>query len=154
MATHPQLCKVLGLENLYKEKKKQPHHCFRRMLFLILFQLFFWNKEVKTNKGHCVVWRTEKLNKLLEENKVPRTLFEARKVAGSATCKQSKTIWKCGVLQGQFVYSVYSVVNNRQQREFDYEDFWFCFPNTTHCSFNMQQCKHHLFTSLETFCLW
>ena len=28
------------------------------------------------------------INKLLsEENKVPRTLFEARKVAGSATCK-------------------------------------------------------------------
>ena len=39
------------------------------------------------------------MNKLLsEENKVPRTLFEAWNVAGSATYKQSKTIWNC-VLQ-------------------------------------------------------
>ena len=29
-----------------------------------------------------------------EENKVPRTLFEARKVAGSATYTQSKTVGK------------------------------------------------------------
>ena len=28
-----------------------------------------------------------------EENKVPRTLFEAKKVAGSATYEQSKTVW-------------------------------------------------------------
>ena len=36
------------------------------------------------------------VNKLFsEENKVLRTLFEARKVAGSATSKQSKTAWKC-----------------------------------------------------------
>ena len=40
-----------------------------------------------------------------EENKVPRTLFEARKVAGSAKYKQSK--WNCVVLFGQFIYSVY-----------------------------------------------
>ena len=34
------------------------------------------------------------INKLLsEEYKVPRTLFEARQVAGSATYKQSKTVW-------------------------------------------------------------
>ena len=33
-----------------------------------------------------------------EENKVPWKLFEARKVAGSATCKQSKTEWNCVVL--------------------------------------------------------
>ena len=33
------------------------------------------------------------MNKLLlEENKVPRTLFEARKVAGSATYKHSQTV--------------------------------------------------------------
>ena len=33
-----------------------------------------------------------------EENKVPRTLFEARKVAGSATYKQSETVLNCAVL--------------------------------------------------------
>ena len=33
------------------------------------------------------------INKLFsEENKVPGTQFEARKVAGSATCKQSHTV--------------------------------------------------------------
>ena len=38
-------------------------------------------------------------NKLFsEENKVSRTLFEARKVAGSATYKQSKTELNCVVL--------------------------------------------------------
>ena len=36
------------------------------------------------------------MNKLfLEENKVTRTLFVARKVAGTATYKQSKTVWHC-----------------------------------------------------------
>ena len=30
-----------------------------------------------------------------EENKVPRKLFEVRKVAGSAKCKQSKTVCNC-----------------------------------------------------------
>ena len=34
----------------------------------------------------------------LEENKVPRKLFDARKVAGSATYKQSKTLWNCVIL--------------------------------------------------------
>ena len=39
------------------------------------------------------------MNKLFsEENKVPRILFEARKVAGSATYKQSETVWNCVVL--------------------------------------------------------
>ena len=33
-----------------------------------------------------------------EENKVPGTLFEARKVAGSAKYKQSKTVRICVVL--------------------------------------------------------
>ena len=42
----------------------------------------------------------------LEENKVPRTLSEAWKVAGSAKCQQSKTAWNCVVLQSQFAYSV------------------------------------------------
>ena len=40
-----------------------------------------------------------------DENNVSRTLLEARKVAGSATCKQSKTVWNCFVLLDQFVYS-------------------------------------------------
>ena len=35
---------------------------------------------------------------LREKNKVPRTLIEAGKVAGSATYKQSKTVWHCVVL--------------------------------------------------------
>ena len=35
-----------------------------------------------------------------------RTLFEARKVAGSATYKQSKTVCNCVVLQDHIVYSV------------------------------------------------
>ena len=43
---------------------------------------------------------------LSEENKVPRTLFEGREVAGSATYKQGKTDGICAALQGQFVYSV------------------------------------------------
>ena len=47
------------------------------------------------------------INKLLsEEDKVPGTLFEARRVAGSATHKQSKTVWNSVVHQGQFVHSV------------------------------------------------
>ena len=38
-------------------------------------------------------------NKLFsEENQVPETLFEVRKVAGSATYKQSTTLWNCVVL--------------------------------------------------------
>ena len=42
------------------------------------------------------------MNKLFSvENKFPRTLFETRKVAGSATYKQSKTVWNCVVLEGQ-----------------------------------------------------
>ena len=53
-------------------------------------------------------------DKLLSEgNKVPRTEFEARQVAGSATYQQSKTVWGCVVLQGRFVYFVYSLVKTK-----------------------------------------
>ena len=46
------------------------------------------------------------MNKLFsEENKDSRTLFEAWKVAGSTTYKQSHTVWRL-VVQGQFVYLV------------------------------------------------
>ena len=38
--------------------------------------------------------------------KVPRTLFEARKLAGSTKYKQSQTVWNCVVIKGQFVHSV------------------------------------------------
>ena len=39
------------------------------------------------------------INKLLsEENKVPRKQFGAGKVAGSATYKQSKTVYNCAVV--------------------------------------------------------
>ena len=50
-----------------------------------------------------------------EENKVPRTLFEDRRIVGSATYEQSKTIWNCVVLYGQFVYSLYSVMKTWNQ---------------------------------------
>ena len=66
----------------------------------------FWeeihtNSEIKKKIIHN--W----INKLFsEENKVPRTLFEARKLAESATYKQSKTAWNCVVLWVQFLYSV------------------------------------------------
>ena len=48
------------------------------------------------------------MNKLFSvENKVNRTLFEAGKVAGSATYIQSKTPWNCGVsLFIQFIHLV------------------------------------------------
>ena len=52
---------------------------------------------------HEVIIQTQK-NKLFSlDNKVPRTLFEARKLAGYATFKQSKTVWNCVILWGQFV---------------------------------------------------
>ena len=45
------------------------------------------------------------MNKLLSEaNKNPRTLFEARKVAGSATYKQIQTAWKASLFV-QFIQS-------------------------------------------------
>ena len=40
---------------------------------------------------------------LSDENKVPRILSSDGKLAGSATYKQSKTVWSCVDLQGQFV---------------------------------------------------
>ena len=42
-----------------------------------------------TNTNICLYLFSEK------KNKFPRTLFEARKVAVSATYKQSKTVWNC-----------------------------------------------------------
>ena len=43
--------------------------------------------------------RLTQINKLFsEENKSPTTPFEARKMAGSATYRQSKTVWICVVL--------------------------------------------------------
>ena len=49
-------------------------------------------QEIQTlNLNVKLIIQTNCINKLfLEENKVPWTLFEARKVAGSATYKQSK----------------------------------------------------------------
>ena len=37
------------------------------------------------------------LNKQAVKNKVPKTLCEASKVAGSATYKQRETVWGCVV---------------------------------------------------------
>ena len=46
-------------------------------------------------------------------SEVPRTLFEARKVAGSAKYKQSQTVWNSVVFYGQFVYFVHSVMKKK-----------------------------------------
>ena len=57
------------------------------------------------------------INKLfLEENKVPRTLFEARKVTGSATCKQSKTVWNCVFLQ-EIIITIIIIIIKATVRE-------------------------------------
>ena len=99
--------------------------CLRCLTFFVKFVcLYYINK--KTNlKGHYIVlerifklrilffttwmrwwhklWNIcllhDWINKLFsEENKVPRTLFEARKEAGSATNKQIITVWNCAAL--------------------------------------------------------
>ena len=59
-------------------------------------------KTFKPNKSNEAITQTlffcYLINRLFsEENKVRRALFEARKVAGSATCKQSKTDGNCVV---------------------------------------------------------
>ena len=47
----------------------------------------------KLYKLRNILFFHKRINKLFsEENKVPRTLCEARKVAGSAKYKQSKTV--------------------------------------------------------------
>ena len=53
-----------------------------------------FGKEIQTvNLNVKIIIQTHCINKLfLEENKVIRTLFEARKVAGSATYKQSQPV--------------------------------------------------------------
>ena len=51
-----------------------------------------------------------------EENKHPRRLFEAREVAGSATYKQSKTVWSCGVLLRSVCF--FSLCSRENKREF------------------------------------
>ena len=38
------------------------------------------------------------------ENEVPRTLYEAREVAGSTKYKQSKTAWNC-IIRSVFLFS-------------------------------------------------
>ena len=46
------------------------------------------------------------MNKLFsEENKVPRTRFEARKVAGPATYKQSQKLWMVSLFENEGVYA-------------------------------------------------
>ena len=41
-------------------------------------------------------------------------MFETKKVAGSATCEQGKTVWNWVVLYCQFVYSVCSVMKTKE----------------------------------------
>ena len=57
-----------------------------------------------------------------EENKIHRSLFEAGNVAGSATYKQSKTVWNCVVLWAQFFF--FQIIQSWKQREFVYLVFW------------------------------
>ena len=65
------------------------------------FNIYIINEVMEQALFH--IW----MNKLFsEENKVPRTLFEGRKVAGSATYKQNKTVWSCVILWGQIVHSI------------------------------------------------
>ena len=57
-----------------------------------------------TEVNKCVTFHNWINNMFLEENKVPRTLFEERKVAESATYKQTyKTVWNCVCLFGHLV---------------------------------------------------
>ena len=83
--------------------------------YILICQLWFWLTDWSgcTDRAgfdragiclSCSAWKYKIVkglfhhwkNKLLsEEIKVPRTLPEARKVAGSATFKQSKTVWNC-----------------------------------------------------------
>ena len=75
------------------------------------------------------------MNKLSSgENKVPRTLFEARQAAGSATDKQIETAWHCVVVD------ISLFIQSWKRREFIY---LVCFssdsnvvPTTTQCTFN------------------
>ena len=54
------------------------------------------------------------INKLFtEKKKFPRTLFEARKVAGSATYKQIKTVWNLS-FKISFSYSVYYAMKTKR----------------------------------------
>ena len=80
-------------------------------------------------KGHCVVLEKKvrikvitqtlfrnRINKLFAEGiKVPRTLFEAKEVAGSATYKQRKT----RVLSFKVIFSI-QFIQTWKQREFVY----------------------------------
>ena len=88
-------------------------------IILIIIKIFLklGNKKNKTKWNHFktqnlkiynineVMIQTHKykffhewINKLFSEENQVRTLFEARKVAGSAIYKQSKTEWNCVVL--------------------------------------------------------
>ena len=55
---------------------------------------------ISTYNINEVIIQTHNWNDKLfsEENKVLRTLSEAREMAGSAKYKQSKTVWNCVVL--------------------------------------------------------
>ena len=62
--------------------------------------LFAHLNKKKSLKGQYVVLKN-KFKIIIqkpEENKVPRTVFETRKVAGSAKHKQNKTVRNCVVL--------------------------------------------------------
>ena len=66
-------------------------------LSILIFIKYLWGND--TNSEIYTYDFNHWINKLLsEKNKVLRALFEARKVAGSATYKQSETVWNCVAL--------------------------------------------------------
>ena len=72
-------------------------------------EVWRWNQTYKINEAmiQILIFSKNRTNKLFsDENKIHRTLLEAEKVAGSATYKQSKTIWNFVVFSSSFVHSV------------------------------------------------
>ena len=55
-----------------------------------------------------MLWNSGKITSTSEENKVPRALFESRKVAGSATYKQSKL---CCHVRSVYLFNLFSHEN-------------------------------------------
>ena len=61
----------------------------------IFIEMYKINEVITQTEEYFHKW----INKLVpEENEVPKTLFEARQVAGSATGKQWKAAWNRAVL--------------------------------------------------------
>ena len=87
------------------------------------------------------------INRLVsEENKVSRTLFEARKVAGSAKYKQCKWVWNCVISlfiqswdQREFVHLVCLGINKSVNENLSLLIVFS--PKTTECTFKRKHQK-------------